>query len=592
MSDLDDKEDYQIHRNAWVKDHGTKRGFNSHNYKRYGFANEAGLRRHIGRREDTNTKVNSFNKKNIRSKFNDITNNGDTNRQATRTSHQNVSSLTDLEINRISYGDISPTRLISALSHDDWIDKYIRYDYFTDDKELIAEIKAQWRLEYLTGMRQALWDKEEIQVWFPRGYGKTETVLALYIRWFLEIMLPLYIVAPAYNHNKSILRRMVAMIKSPSIRREYGDVIGVVSFDKEMLSLTYHQEIEYINLDAPLSMVTWNSAKEGPHPAWLVFDDCMQKEYKNIESNEDIKYKYSKTFSKMRTRRGTFRTKVSVIGTRYGMEDMYSYFRDVQKIPVIHHRALEDDQTTWLYCPNYTLDDLLIEREKDVAAFETSMNNNPIPSSGIFFKSEDWKTVDPIDCLTCKFIHSPLLHETNIQYYCAIDPARGMSDSADNTAILVIAIWKGKAYIVDGYIGKADTDKILSEYDHFYSKYPLVWTLVEKTFAQIDLNRFNKYRGIIPYTDTVKRAKYMRIDAMKPYYTDGMIIALNGIQPYAFIYNEYLSYNQTESTASRKDDGIDCLSMIIQQAGQYLEKYIETQFDYSQIDSFHLNVEG
>ncbi len=328
-----------------------------------------------------------------------------------------------------------------------------------------------------------------------------------------------------------------------------------------------------------------------------LFEDTDLEEWEDIsgddiESNEDIKYKYSKTFSKMRTRRGTFRTKVSVIGTRYGMEDMYSYFRDVQKIPVIHHRALEDDQTTWLYCPNYTLDDLLIEREKDVAAFETSMNNNPIPSSGIFFKSEDWKTVDPIDCATCKIIHSPLLHETNIQYYCAIDPARGMSDSADNTAILIIAIWKGKAYIVDGYIGKADTDKILSEYDHFYSKYPLVWTLVEKTFAQIDLNRFNKYRGIIPYTDTVKRAKYMRIDAMKPYYTDGMIIALNGIQPYAFIYNEYLSYNQTESTASRKDDGIDCLSMIIQQAGQYLEKYVETQFDYSEIDSFHLNIEG
>ncbi|KKL56145.1 hypothetical protein LCGC14_2248350 [marine sediment metagenome] len=51
MSDLDDKEDYQVHRNAWVKEHGTKRGFNSHNYKRYGFATEGGLRRHIGRRE-------------------------------------------------------------------------------------------------------------------------------------------------------------------------------------------------------------------------------------------------------------------------------------------------------------------------------------------------------------------------------------------------------------------------------------------------------------------------------------------------------------------------------------------------------------
>ena len=32
-------------------------------------------------------------------------------------------------------------------------------------------------------------------------------------------------------------------------------------------------------------------------------------------------------------------------------------------------------------------------------------------------------------------------------------------------------------------------------------------------------------------------------------------------KPYQFLYNEYRAYNQTPSTASRKDDAIDSLSL-------------------------------
>ncbi len=570
---------YQIHLNAWVKEHGIERGFAAHNYKRYGYKSARGLERWLDRNRN-----NKQLKDNTSTRSRPI--------QSVITSNQgDVQQLTDFEIYHIPYGDIEPTKHISSLNHDDWIDKYIRYDYFTDDPILIKEIQQQWRTEYLTETRNRLWEEEELLVLEPRGYGKTETVLALYVRWFLEVFLPLYIVAPAYNHNKTILRRMALMIKSPAIRRDYGDIINAVSFDREMLTITYHPDIEYLTLDAPVSMVTWQSAKEGVHPAWLVFDDVMQKEFKNIESNEDIKWKWSKTFSKMRTRRMGVRTRVSVIGTRYGIEDMYSFFMNIQKFKVLHHRALNEDGT-WLYCPNYTLEDLLKERAipGGVAAFETSMNNNPIPSTGIYFSADSWKETED----------NPLLHQQGIQYYCAIDPARGISDSADNTAIIVFAIHQGKGYVVDGYVGHANTDKLMKEYDHFYSTYHLTWTLVEKTFAQIDLNRFNKYRGITPYTDTVKRAKLMRIDAMRGYFTDGLITVFKQDsvkdkemgKPYQFIYREYLSYNSTDSTPSRKDDAIDALSMIIQHAGQYLEKYVETQYDYSEIDSFHLKVNG
>ncbi|KKL77969.1 hypothetical protein LCGC14_2029570, partial [marine sediment metagenome] len=359
----------------------------------------------------------------------------------------------------------------------------------------------------------------------------------------------------------------------------------------------YDPIIGYISKDPPLSMVTWQGAKEGPHPAWLIFDDTMQKEYRSIESNDDIRYKFAKTFKKMVTRRAGKKTKISVIGTRYGMEDMYSYLRDTQKIPVLHIRALNEDGT-WLYCPNQTLEDLVEEREIDIAAFETTMNNNPIPSSGIFFNADHWIERDKIDCIVCKIKHHPWVHEQGVTYYAAIDPNKGMSDSADNAAIIIFAILRGIGMVVDGFVGK--TTDLLKEYDHFYSSYNLTWTLVEKTFAQIDMNRFVKYRGIIPYTDTTPKAKYMRIDAMRPYFTAGLIQVLRQDseqdkkegKPYQFLYNEYRSYNQSPSTASRKDDALDSTSMIIQHAGQYLEKYIATRTDWSQTGDFHLTAEG
>ena len=34
---------------------------------------------------------------------------------------------------------------------------------------------------------------------------------------------------------------------------------------------------------------------------------------------------------------------------------------------------------------------------------------------------------------------------------------------------------------------------------------------------------------------------------------------------------EFRSYDQTPSTASKKDDGLDCLSMIIYKHGRYLQ---------------------
>ena len=121
-----------------------------------------------------------------------------------KTKSKNISEQTDLEIFRTPYGDIQPTMEISDLDNDDWIDKYIVYPYGESDPEVIAELKKEWRLPYLTELRNKIWNMEELIALLPRGYGKTESVLALFIRWFLEIREPIYIVSPSSEHSKKV----------------------------------------------------------------------------------------------------------------------------------------------------------------------------------------------------------------------------------------------------------------------------------------------------------------------------------------------------------------------------------------------------
>ncbi len=558
-------DDVEVHINAWVKQYGTERGFIKNNFNRYGYGNESGLRRWLKRNRS---------RKKLPIKEDLPKPRGPVEKESRPS--RDISKLTDIEIIRTKYGDIEPTLDVSTLNNDDWIDKYITYDYYTYDPDAIIELKKEWRTQYLSDLRTKIWILEELLALLPRGYGKTESVLALFVRWFLEIREPLYIVAPAYNHNKNLLRRIVMQLKSPAIRRKYGDIIDKISYDKEMLTLTYHPITNYISFDPPLSMVTWGGAKEGPHPAWIHFEDVMQKEYKNIESNEDIKHKYTKTFAKMRTRRGGKRTKVTATGTRYGMVDFYSYLMTEQEIPVYHKEALPHGGEM-LLCPNYTLDDLVKEQKKDPASFSTAMNNRPTPSSGLYFKKDEWISGN-----------YNLDHEQGVQYIMVLDPARGFSDFADNSAMLKIAIFQGSLYVMDGFVGKIDDDDKIKKFDKFYSDCFPTWSLVEETFAQIDMKKFQHIRGIVPYSDTTKNAKLIRISALKPYFYDGLIKVKEGIQPYDFLYNEYLSYNETQSTPNRKDDAIDALSIVVQQFGHFLEKYTKTDVDWSGVDSFHL----
>jgi len=494
---------------------------------------------------------------------------------------------------KIKYGDLPPTGFISDLNHDDWFDKYVPITFKETyvntrgkkrqrrilDEKRIEQMKKLWRLPYLTEFRDLIWDEEELLALLPRKYGKTESIIALFVRWFAEIYLPLLIVSPSDGHSKKILKRMKHIIKSEAFRADYGDIAGNFTMTAGNMEIVYVESMGWSEFDSPVSFCTFNTGKEGIHPAWIHFEDVMQKDFKNMESNDDIKRTFSKTYLGMLSDG----CKSTFTGTRYGMEDFYNYLDVELGYPVFHKRALNEERTKWLYNPSFSLEWLQKDYKKNPAVFETTRNNNPVPSEGLYFSIDNWEETDVMP-----------LRSMGTEFYVVVDPARGQSKGADNTAILVIGVYLGTGIVVDGFIGHLSTDWIVRKVNEFYAKYNPAFTLVENIFHQIDIGKFSHIRGLVPYADTTRGAKIVRINAMKSYFVESLLKVMKGIQPQSFLKNEYLQYNEQPSNTSRHDDAIDALSIFVQMYGHLLNRVniVEDNSALNEIPSFLLTSDG
>ena len=312
-------------------------------------------------------------------------------------------------------------------------------------------------------------------------------------------------------------------------------------------------------IDKQIFKTTFHAGKKGKHPKWMHFEDVLQEEAVSEDTAERVRNKLNSTFLKMLNKFSKF----TLTLTRYGIGDLYEYLESTRKMPIVRYEALNVDTGEWLEHPNFTKEMLEEMRRRDITSFETEMNNNPIPSTGVYFDRSDWKSVDIL----------PYDFYNQAQYYITIDPARGMSQEADRTAILVHGLMHGKDYIVDGQIDRIDDEKILSFVISYIQKYKRInYVIGEKIMAQNSwlMSKLENIPYFIPFTQTSVNAKYSRIDALKPLFKRGLIVIYAHVEFYDILYNEYLQYNSKPSTPTRKDDGLDSLSMGIQTFGQYL----------------------
>lgn len=481
--------------------------------------------------------------------------------------------LTNEEIFSIDYGDLPPTFYRSPLSDKEWDDKYIiqdfelyPYQFGTDEayEKAVEEEKAKWERadkEYLFKIRTMLRDYDDVLILMPRRYGKTEAMLKRFARWFLEVWKPLYMVGPSNSHDIGLLIRLEGFIKAPEIRRDYGDVIGKVSHGQAMQFFTYHADFRWMRIEHPLYMTTYMSGKEGWGPAWIHFEDCFQKDPKNLESIDDIKVKFSKTFANQRTRKRGQITKFSATGSRYGLMDFYRYLLDVRFFELLHIECMSDDETTFTYSPNYTHQDLIEKKAKDLWAFETNMNNRPIARGGLYFKGVwgDHNSYEWID--------------DNIgSRYMTCDPASGEEETSDFSAIIQGELRNGILYIIDGVEQRFTLDGLKAEIIERNAKFKPLKFWTEKIFSQNWL-----YQGIdhllnmFPFRQTGKDAKFMRIESMEKALKQGYIKVNKNSKIHDIIHKQVLAYQtKKKSTPSYKIDVLDALAMMYVELAPYI----------------------
>lgn len=478
------------------------------------------------------------------------------------TNHNNLERLP-------KYGKLAPTNHISPLSNTDWVKKYIEHDYDVDldNPEELEAIKAQWDLayeDYLTEVLEFLWTTQEGGALLPRGTGKTESVVALFVRYFLEQRKALYIVTPSTSHSRMILYRIIRTLEGHKIRRQYGDVMKEYSTDRTMMYINYHDDIGWIRFDFPISIATYASAKEGVHCDWLHFEDCMQKEAKNIETIQDVEYKHNKTFEKMRTRRGKQRTRMTFTGTRYSTEDYYHFLITTRKYEVLHIPALHEDNKTMIKCPNYTIEDLLKDKELDLWSFETSMNNNPLPRDGLYYDKDAWKIVPDL----------PFKEMVQGNCYIAYDPAFGMSSSADFACMIVGVVHDNKLKIVKielkkGLSFKQQIDRLRWYSNTYHPRVLEVEAVMHQQWLAVEASSY--IRSLVANDRRQsKQSKIQRLDALDLPFRQGLIEICEGAGDIDEAYKQYISYNRTDSTKSRKDDFLDALEMLYERTKHYL----------------------
>jgi predicted phage terminase large subunit-like protein len=469
----------------------------------------------------------------------------------------------------LKYGEIDPTGYVSDLSNEDWILKYIGGTSFS------------WKgVKYFKELLDFIWNTLKGLILLPRGHGKTTASIALFVRWICETQQPLLVItSPGLVRN--FIVSVIDILYLPSIRLTYGDIIGRYSVSKGEIRL--RQDTSQISLDPVFSVLARGASMIGRHPKWIHLEDVVQEKMKKRETARALREWYTRVISKM----AISGTKVTATGTRKGIDDFYSFLMK-KGFDLRHKRAInlikgnypvESDLTykiqrpdgmpayktpsgfTQEYlktieaqimnCPNWSVEKLLMEYYEDPVIFECEMQNNPIPTEGIIFKEEHWIEVPPLE----------YVHELR-NIYISIDPSFTGRD--DYCAIVVAALFPGEMIIFDGMYEQMTWDEVIEAISFFHEKYIIRGGCMDATMQQqyvyekaISESKLDYIRGV-----KLKQNKVQRITALRNPFRMGIIKITTDCPIKTPLKKEYLSFDGTDSTADRHDDGLDATSML------------------------------
>ena len=118
--------------------------------------------------------------------------------------------------NKLKSRKTSSKSFKSTLDHIEWTHHYCGYT---------------WDTPYLREIVEKLWTNLKLLVFVPRGHGKTFLSIALICRYLLEHQKPVVMITSGSAQQRRLFRRIVTILNSPIIKKDYGEIIGSANFE-------------------------------------------------------------------------------------------------------------------------------------------------------------------------------------------------------------------------------------------------------------------------------------------------------------------------------------------------------------------------
>lgn len=447
---------------------------------------------------------------------------------------------------------------ISPLNHIDWAKHYMG---------------LEWKTKYLVKLGDLLWEHFRMLAFLPRTSGKSLKFVALGSQFILEKQIPLLTLGSGPASKTRLFDAIRRVVTSEKVVDDYGEPFS--SFDGNKCTIKLKSELRGIYMDPVLRVAGRGDDVIGSHPRWLHLEDIIQEEFKSDESNQWLIDWFEGVISFMASHEVGYETRITGTATRKSTKDFYNHlikklkyqhftmkalkllsgdYPNIDDITYLDNGKIEIDMTKGTYkhigIPSWPLSRLLIDKILKPIHFRTQMQNEPVDPEGNWFERKHWTEVD-------------WTHNVDSQYVISIDPAFGRSQSADNTAIIVMTKIPPKQYC----IVEVFADKVQSLYKILLSiwrRYPATIKVVcESNYLQkiFVVDVLNKQLPFVISPFYSRGDKIMRIQSLHdPFAGRTLVVSKNCIGKQG-LFDEYIEFIPKESTATRKDDRLDSTHM-------------------------------
>ena len=480
-----------------------------------------------------------------------------------------ISSGKIQKVELLKLTDKPPTGYISKLSHTEWANKYT---------------PSYWDYEYLDELSDFIWEEKKGFAFLPRLHGKTMRIIALFCRYLLEEKRTILCITGGPANLRRIWREVRRIMQSNLVLEDYGNVVPY--WNGSTREAEFHPSIEVVGLDPAFAIVTRQGDIAGRHPSWVHLEDLIQEPFRSHESNVFLRDWFTGivelTISRKKVRGG----RLTGTGTRKTLNDFYAFVLEELRYKSIVRQAttlisgeypsigevyedkdgndavhMGDAVIETLGCEDWPLEELIMYRILAPLKYEAEMQNNPLPSTGTYFDPADMQFYESL----------PPAHQCRVSI--SADPSFGRKTGSDYTAIVVIAwhIPMDRFYVLEHFFKLSMTyNDIIDQITQTFIKWSNLGFPIQSISCESNLYQMwliDGFKGIpIPIEGIDNQQnKIERICTLNPIFRRNMLFFNENLPGFRQMLAQITQFDQTASTATKKDDGLDAMQTAIQQ---------------------------